>query len=100
MRYDKLVRDKIPDIIRQKGRIPITHVADEKEYWIKLKQKLQEEVTEFLESEAIEEIADILEVIETIEAVKNVTKQEIQSMQSKKRDDRGGFVKKIILEES
>jgi predicted house-cleaning noncanonical NTP pyrophosphatase (MazG superfamily) len=68
MKYHKLVRDKIPEIIKQRGDNleGITHIADEAEYWQKLKEKFQEELDEFMEAENKEEIADIYEVIDSI----------------------------------
>ena len=47
----KLVRDKIPEIISQQGSSPVTHVASDREYWDKLKEKLKEEGFEFHKSE-------------------------------------------------
>ena len=100
MKYNKLVRDKIPKIIRQKGGKPITHRADEKEYWQKLKEKLTEEVDEFLESESIDELVDVLEVIDAIGKVRTFDQKEVAELKEKRRQERGGFEEKIILEES
>jgi len=59
----RLVRDKIPEIIKESGKIPITRIADEEEYKTALKEKLLEEVKEFNGSGDLEELADVLEVI-------------------------------------
>jgi len=100
MKYNKLVRDNIPDIIRAKGGTPQTHIANEKEYWEKLKEKLEEEVKEFLESESTEELADIVEVFNAIYTHKGISFEEIKKIKEKKKEERGGFEKRIILDES
>ncbi len=99
-KYNKLVRDYIPEYIKGKGQIAITHVAEDQEYWVKLKEKLQEEVEEFLETEDEEEIADILEVIQGIEQYKNWDPLEVSRIKEKKARERGRFEKRIILDES
>ena len=99
-KYNKLVRDKIPEYIIEKGGKPEFHVADEKEYIAKLKEKLQEELDEFLEAESIEELADLLEVIEAVVETKKFDWKQLLDVKKKKADERGKFKDKIILEKS
>lgn len=100
MKYNKLVRDKIPEYIKSKGGVPVIRLASDEEYWDKLKEKLHEEVKEFSESESIEEIADIHEVLNAICIHKKFNMEELQLVRNKKVEERGAFEKKIILEES
>jgi len=100
MIYNKLVRDRIPEIIRAKGGTPVTHIADEKEYWAKLKAKLQEESTEFFIDESPEEFADLVEVIHAIATFKGFDLEEIALLREQKNAARGAFTKRIILDEA
>ena len=99
MKYNKLVRDKIPGVIKENGKNPITHVADDKEYWKKLKEKLKEEVNEFVKDSNEEEIADILEVINAICIYKKYDKSKLDYIKKEKAEKRGKFDNRIILDE-
>lgn len=100
MKFDKLVRDKIPEIIKKNDqKDPMIHVAEKEEYWEKLKGKLIEESNEFSIYETKEELADILEVIRAITEFKGYDPSEIEEIRKKKNEERGGFKNKIILEE-
>jgi hypothetical protein len=100
MKYNKLVRDKIPHYISQKGETATFHIATQDEFWQKLKEKLTEEFEEFKQAESIEEFADLLEVVEAIAKCKGFDKSEIAMIRDKKAEDRGRFDDKIILDES
>jgi|SRR3989344_7658050 len=100
MKYNKLVRDKIPEYIREKGGVPITHIAGDTEYWEKLKEKLLEEIEEFKKDENAEEFADILEVLDAIADYRGFDKNEVERMKKEKAEERGKFKERIILEES
>jgi len=98
MEYNKLVRDRIPEIIREKGETPVTHIADDREYGEALREKLHEEIAEFLEVPSAEEAADILEVLHALCAHAGVDLSRLDAVRDKKRTERGGFVERIILE--
>ena len=89
----KLVRDKIPQIIIKNGDNAKTHVANESEFNSRLKDKLQEEVNEYLESNNSEELADILEVLYSLE-----DRVKLEQLRSKKELERGSFNDRIILD--
>lgn len=95
--YDKLIRDRIPEIIESHGkRCEVSVLSDEKfeEY---LKKKLQEEVDEFLDDGNIEELADILEVIYATLRVKGSSPEELEQIRKKKCVERGSFDQKLLL---
>lgn len=97
-KYDKLVRDKIPEEIEQKDESYSSYVADDEEYKKRLRDKLVEEAKEFREDGTIEELADILEVIDAICNNENISREEIKSVRQTKADRRGIFKDRIILE--
>lgn len=96
--FPKLVRNFIPKIIVQnEKKVAHFYTANDEEYWRKLKNKLVEEVNEFIESEDIIELADILEVIETIVIFKNISYDEINLLKKNKALSHGTFSDRIIL---
>jgi predicted house-cleaning noncanonical NTP pyrophosphatase (MazG superfamily) len=93
----KLVRDKIAQIIRSKGLEPIVYVADAEEFGARLRDKLTEEVDEFLASDSDpEEIADILEVLYALAEHIGTDRQELEKLRAAKAEERGGFADRII----
>ncbi len=98
--YNKLVRDKIPEIITGKGEKPITKTLNDKEYLDELNKKLQEEVEEYLDDNNVEELADVVEVIYGILDSKNVSLDEFENIRKGKVEKRGAFSKRIFLEKA
>lgn len=95
--YNKLVRDKIPDIIRNNGENPVTRTLSDEEHQLMLNKKLLEEVNEYLESGSSEELADILEVIRGISNIKSIGFDQVLAIMEEKKRKRGGFDEKIYL---
>ena len=102
--YNKLVRDEIIGHIEAKGLPAEFHVADGPEYAEKLREKLYEEVHEFMCAEhpasAEEELADVLEVVYALAALLGHTEDSINAVRRTKAHSRGAFVKRIILEKA
>ncbi|MBI4437621.1 NUDIX domain-containing protein [Candidatus Uhrbacteria bacterium] len=98
--HDKLVRDKIVEIVQAQGQTADFYAADEQEYKERLRAKLCEEVLEYLESEDTEELADILEVIHSLTAITGTPREQLQLIQTKKRADRGGFETRTVLKKT
>ena len=98
MRYHKLVRDKIPEIIAASGKKCAVRILPDEEYLEKLDAKLQEELNEYQESKSMEEIADLLEVIHGVIQARGSSLAEVEKIRIEKAQKRGGFEKKILLE--
>lgn len=96
--FNKLVRDKIPEIIEADGRNCKTHILTDEEYLIGLEEKLNEEVAEYQKDKNLEEMADVLEVLQAICIARGYSLEELEALRKKKANDRGGFSKKIFLE--
>ena len=95
--YNKLVRDKIPEIIVSDGKTPLCETADNEEILELLAVKLTEEAAEYIESREVEELADVLEVIHGILMHRGIALEELEKIRQKKYDERGGFEKGIKL---
>lgn len=99
--YNKLVRDKIPNIIKEKKETPVVKILDDLEYKEALEKKLYEEYQEVIEAsgeDRVEELADMLEVIRAIAKLEDKTLEDVIEVANKKVDKRGGFEEKIFLE--
>ena len=97
--YNKLVRDRIPEIIRQAGKTCICSVLTDEEYLRLLDEKLNEELAEYQESKSMEELADLLEVIQAVARARGSSPEEVERIRKSKAEKRGGFEERILLEE-
>lgn len=104
--YNKLVRDKIPEIIEANGEYcQIRILNDDIDYLKALQRKLDEEVAEYHKSEyrkgdAIEELADIVEVVYALVKAHGISKEYFEKVVADKRNKKGGFDSRIMLKET
>ena len=97
--YNKLVRDRIPEIIEEDGNSAKTKILTDEEYIAELDKKLIEEMNEYLESGSLEELADLTEVIRAVSLARGYSLDELEKVRLSKAEKRGGFEKKIFLVE-
>ena len=98
-RYNKLVRDRIPEIIETSGNICVTEILSDEDYLKMLDAKLDEELAEYHADQNIEELADLMEVIQACAVARGYTEEELEQVRVEKVTKRGGFEKKILLKE-
>ncbi len=97
--YNKLVRDRIPEIIEASGKKCSVEVLSDDEYLKMVDAKLDEELAEYHKDQNIEELADLLEVLYAATKARGYSLEELESVRAKKAEKRGVFEKKILLKE-
>ncbi|MGP4077449.1 nucleoside triphosphate pyrophosphohydrolase [Halobacillus sp. K22] len=99
--YNKLVRDLIPKIIEETGKTPEVAFLNDKHYQQALRNKLQEEVAEYLEAEgnveAVEELADVIEVVAALARQHGASMEDVEKVRQEKVFNRGSFNDKLFL---
>lgn len=97
--YNKLVRDRIPEIIEASGKTCTTETLSDADYLEMLDKKLDEELEEYHKDQTIEELADLLEVIRACAVARGYSVDDLEHVRAEKAAKRGGFEKKILLKE-
>lgn len=98
-KYNKLVRDRIPEIIEGSGNTCVTEILSDEDYLRMLDAKLDEELAEYHADQNIEELADLMEVIRACAVARGYTVEDLEQVRVEKVTKRGGFEKKILLKE-
>ncbi len=98
-KYNKLVRDRIPEIIEASGKTCVTEILSDEEYLKMIDAKLDEELAEYHRDQNIEELADLTEVVHAAVIARGYTLEDLERVRAEKSAKRGGFQKKILLKE-
>ena len=99
IKYRKLVRDRIPEIIESSGKTCVTEILSDDEYLRMIDAKLDEELAEYHKDQNIEELADLIEVIYAAAIARGYTIEQLEKVRAEKAEKRGSFQKKILLVE-
>ena len=95
--YDKLVRDKIPQIIEEDGKSCIYSAVEGAALENYAKKKLREEIEEFLADPSAEEAGDVMEVFHLLCDLYDIKDSQIMASSTAKRVTRGGFNEGFVL---
>lgn len=95
--YNKLVRDKIPEIIESDGKTCEIEILSDGKYLEMIDAKLDEELAEYHKDQNLEELADLLEVIQAAAVARGYSVEELEALRAKKAEKRGGFHERILL---
>ena len=98
-KYNKLVRDRIPDIIEASGKSCVTEILSDEDYLRMVDAKLDEELAEYHKDQNIEELADLIEVIYAATIARGYTLEQLEQVRVDKVNKRGAFAQKILLKE-
>lgn len=99
MKYNKLIRDRIPEIIESTGKTCVTEFLSDEDYLRMIDAKLDEELAEYHKDQNIEELADLMEVIYAAAVARGYTLEQLEQVRAEKAAKRGAFTKKILLKE-
>ncbi len=99
IKYNKLVRDKIPAIIESSGKACAIEILPAEDYLRMIDAKLDEELAEYHKDQNIEELADLLEVIRAAAIARGYSLEDLERVRAEKAAKRGGFEKRILLKE-
>ena len=100
VKYNKAIRDKIPEIIKNSGNNCNVKKLTDDEFLIEIEAKLREELEEYFQNKSVEELADIVEVVNRISVLRGVSEEELEKIREKKSTERGKFDENLFLLDS
>lgn len=99
--YNKLVRDRIPEIIAKNGKAYETVTLSPAEFTEELRKKLLEEVNEYLEAstdeESLSELGDVMEVVRSLARMHGKSYEDLEKLREEKETERGAFQERVFL---
>ena len=99
--YNKLIRDRIPEIIKNDYKLCEVRILDNTEFSREVYRKLVEEMAELSNAstrdEIINEMADIHELLDTLRDIHQINLDEVLAKQKSKGLTNGKFERKLFL---